>query len=122
MVRREHGFGRITGPGGLLWQELPNALTLLKRALRMCANKQLVIVDGVHGIGGPFERPGLEYMHERFGLRNRVERFFRYLKERTMMSHHKLSAREDHVHEIMKLKQFLTYTHYTTKPQGREAG
>jgi transposase-like protein len=26
-----------------------------------------------------FERLGLECRHERFGLRNRVERFFRYL-------------------------------------------
>jgi len=27
----------------------------------------------------------LEYRHERFGLRNRVERFFTYLKERTII-------------------------------------
>jgi hypothetical protein len=26
-------------------------------------------------------------------MRNRVERFFRYLKERTVVFHHKLSAR-----------------------------
>jgi hypothetical protein len=31
-------------------------------------------------------------------MRNRVERFFRYLKERTMVFHHKLSAR-DHTRE-----------------------
>jgi hypothetical protein len=33
-------------------------------------------------------------MHERFGLRNRVERFFRYLKERTIVFHHKMNARK----------------------------
>jgi hypothetical protein len=33
-------------------------------------------------------------------LRNRVERFFRYLKERTIILHHKLSAR-DHMQDIM---------------------
>jgi hypothetical protein len=35
-----------------------------------------------HGIG-ELERLGLEYRHEKFGMRNRAERFFRYLKERT---------------------------------------
>jgi putative transposase len=29
-----------------------NALAFLKKALRMCTNKPLVIVDRVHGIGG----------------------------------------------------------------------
>jgi transposase-like protein len=54
-----------------------------------------------------FERLGLEYKHERFGLRNRVERFFRYLKERTAVFHHKLSARND-IQGITNLKLFLT--------------
>jgi hypothetical protein len=39
------------------------------------------------------ERLRLEYRRERFGMRKRVERFFRYLKERTVVSHHKLSTR-----------------------------
>ena len=34
----------------------------------------------VHGI----DRLGLEYSVKRFGMRGRVERFFRYLKERTV--------------------------------------
>jgi len=38
-------------------------------------------------------------------MRNRVERFFRYL-ERTVVFHHKLSAR-DHIQGINNLKQFL---------------
>jgi hypothetical protein len=41
-----------------------------------------------------------------FGLRNRVERFFRYLRERIMIFHHKLSAR-NHVQGVMSLKLFL---------------
>jgi hypothetical protein len=39
-------------------------------------------------------------------MRNRVERFFRHLKERTIVFHHKLSAR-DHVQGINNLKLFL---------------
>ena len=47
------------------------------------------------------------YMYERFGIRNRVERFFRYLKERTMVFHHKMSAK-DHIQGINNLKLFLS--------------
>jgi|FaiFalFF_MnMetaG_3_1042247.scaffolds.fasta_scaffold55152_1 hypothetical protein len=39
-------------------------------------------------------------------MRNRVKRFFRYLKERTMVFHHKLSARK-HIQGIINLKLFL---------------
>jgi len=70
-----------------------NALAFLKKALRMCTNKPLVIVDRGPWYRWVLERLGLEYKHGRFGLRNRVERFFRYLKERTIVFHHKLSAR-----------------------------
>jgi transposase-like protein len=53
-----------------------------------------------------FERLGLEYMYQRFGMRNRVERFLRYLKERTMVFHHKMGAR-NHIQGINNLKLFL---------------
>jgi hypothetical protein len=45
-------------------------------------------------------------MYERFGMRNRAERFFRYLR-RGPVFHHKLSTR-DHIQGINNLKQFLT--------------
>jgi transposase-like protein len=53
------------------------------------------------------QRLGLEYRHEKFGMRNRVERFFRYLKERTVVFHHKMSAR-NHAQGINNLKLFLS--------------
>jgi transposase-like protein len=84
-----------------------NALTFLKKALKMCTNKPLVIVDRGPWYRWAFERLGLEYRHERFGMRNRVERFFRYLKERTMVFHDKMSAR-NHVQGITNLKLFLS--------------
>ncbi len=52
------------------------------------------------------QRLGLEYEHQRFGIRNRGERFFRYLKERTMVFHNKLSAR-DYEQRIKNLNLFL---------------
>jgi transposase-like protein len=93
-----------------------NALSFLKKALKMCTNKPLVIVDKGPWYRWAFERLGLEYRHERFGMRNRVERFFIYLKERTIIFHHKLSTR-DHIQRITNLKLFLSvfmpYYHVT---------
>ncbi|MEM0262063.1 MAG: hypothetical protein QXN17_05370 [Nitrososphaerota archaeon] len=60
------------------------------------------------------ERLGLKYEYQRFGMRNRVERFFRYLKERTAVFHNKLSAR-NHIQGITNLNLFLNYPHYTIR-------
>ena len=61
---------------------------------RSCLNKPRVIVDRGPWYRWALERLGVEYEHQRFGMRNRVERFFRYLKERTSVFHNKLSARD----------------------------
>ncbi|MCS7367732.1 MAG: hypothetical protein NDF52_07640 [archaeon YNP-WB-062] len=55
---------------------------------------------------GALERLELEYRHEKFGMGNRVERFFRYLKERTVILHYKMSAR-NHIQGITNLKPLL---------------
>jgi len=39
------------------------------------------------------ERLGLKYQYQRFNIRNKVEKSFRYLKERTAVFHHKMSAK-----------------------------
>jgi transposase-like protein len=50
-----------------------NALAFLKKALRMCTNKPLVIVDKGPWYRWAFERLGLEYRYERFCIRNRLK-------------------------------------------------
>jgi transposase-like protein len=94
-----------------------NAPSFLKKALRMCTDKPLVLVDKGPWYRWAFERLGLEYRHERLGMRNRVERFFRYLKERTLVFHHKMSAR-NHLQGITNLKLFLSL--FTLYYQARE--
>jgi len=59
------------------------------------------------------ERLGLEYRHERFGLRNTVERFFRYLKERTERFYNtintwKIQSIEDYAKTIAIIRNLLT--------------
>jgi transposase-like protein len=44
-----------------------NALSFLKKALRMCTNKPLVLVDKGPWYRWAFERLGLEYRHEEQG-------------------------------------------------------
>ncbi|MEM1943494.1 MAG: hypothetical protein QXO30_00830 [Candidatus Caldarchaeum sp.] len=52
------------------------------------------------------QRLGIEYEHQRPGIRNRVERLFRYLEERKAVFHGKPSA-TSHAQGMRKL--------YTTK-------
>ena len=73
---------------------------------KICINKPLVIVDKSPWYRWALERLGLEYRHERLGLRSRVERFFRYLNERMMVFHHKMSVR-DYKQGIRNLNLFL---------------
>jgi len=75
------------------------------------------VVDGAHGIGGRLRGLGLS-----IGVRNRIERFFRHLKERTVVFHHKMSAR-DHVQGIKNLKLFLNlFTLYYQRQRGQKVG
>jgi|GEM_PF-1240062 len=50
-------------------------------------------------------------------MRNRVERFFRYLKERTIVFHHKISAR-DHIQGINNL--FTVYYQASRRGGGQK--
>jgi hypothetical protein len=68
------------------------------------------------------EKLRVEYKYERFGVRNKVERFSRYLKERIMVFHHKLSA-GNRIQGIINLKLFLnlfTIYYQIVKMEGGE--
>lgn len=62
-------------------------------SLKKCLNKPKIIVDKGPWSSCALERLGLEYEHQRVGMRNRVERLFRYPKERTTVFPNKLSAK-----------------------------
>jgi putative transposase len=59
------------------------AMKFLRIVLDRCLNKPLIIVDRGPWYRWALERLGLKYRYQRFGLRNAVERFFGYLKQRT---------------------------------------
>jgi transposase-like protein len=58
-------------------------MKFLRMVLGRCLNKPLIIVDRGPWYRWALERLGLKYQYQRFGLRNAVERFFGYVKQRT---------------------------------------
>jgi len=53
--------------------------------LDRCLNKPLIVVDGGPWYRWALERLGLKYQYKTFGIRNAVERFFGYIKQRTRL-------------------------------------
>jgi transposase-like protein len=62
---------------------IPNAIKFLKMVLRSCDGKPIVVVDRGPWYRWALERLGITYFHETFGNRNKIERWFRELKNRT---------------------------------------
>ncbi len=93
------------------WQRSPmNAERVLKKALKLCLNKPLILVDKGPWYGEALTSLGLSSMHVTHGLRNRVERWFRTLKERTRRFYNNMNARKP---GLLPMKLFLNlYTYY----------
>jgi len=90
-----------------------NAITFLKKTLKPCSNKPLVIVDRGPWYRWALDRLGLKYQYQRFCLRNIVERFFRYLKQRTERFYNnintwKTQSIEDYVSTIAIIRNLHT--------------
>jgi transposase-like protein len=68
------------------------AIKFMRMVLDRCLNKPLVIVDRGPWYRWALERLGLKYRYQRFGLRNAVERFFGYLKQRTRRFHNNINT------------------------------
>ena len=65
------------------------------------------------------DRLGLEYRYERFGLRNTVERFFRYLKERTRRFYNNINTwRIQSIEDYAKTIAIIRNLHIIIKTQG----
>ena len=89
------------------------ALKFIRMVLDRCLNKPLIIVYRGPWYRWALDRLGLEYRCERFGLRNTVERFFRYLKERTRRFYNnintwKTQSIEDYAAAIAIVRNMLT--------------
>jgi Transposase and inactivated derivatives len=72
---------------------IPNAIKFLKMVLRSCDGKPIVVVDRGPWYRWALDRWGMNYFHETFGNRNRIERRFRELKERTKRFYNNVNAK-----------------------------
>jgi transposase-like protein len=72
---------------------IPNAIKFLKMVLRSCDCKPIVVVDRGPWYRWALERLGITYFHETFGNRNRIERLFRELKERTKRFYNNVNSK-----------------------------
>jgi len=68
------------------------ALKFLRMVLGRCINKPLIIVDRGPWYRWALERLGLKYRYQRFGIRNAVERFFGYIKQRTRRFYNNINS------------------------------
>lgn len=95
------------------------ALKFIRMVLDRCLNKPMIIVDGGPWYRWALDRLGLEYRYERFGLRNTVERFFRYLKERTRRFYNNINTwRIQSVEDYAKTIAIIRNLHIIIKTQG----
>jgi transposase-like protein len=68
------------------------ALKFLRMVLDRCINKPLIIVDRGPWYRWALERLGLKYQYQTFGIRNAVERFFGYIKQRTRRFYNNINS------------------------------
>ena len=104
------------------WQRSAmNAEHVLKKALTLCLNKPLILVDKGPWYLDALQSLQLKWMHITRGLRNRVERWFRTLKERTRRFYNNFPSRKRGIKCVKLFLETFTYwynnlrTHQTLK-------
>ncbi|MFP3209722.1 MAG: hypothetical protein RXR82_08620, partial [Nitrososphaeria archaeon] len=87
-----------------------DALLFLSRVLGACTNKPVFVVDRGPWYSWAFQELGLEYYHETFGDRSRVERFFGSLKRRTRVFLKDINARRSRIASLDRMMNiFFVY-------------
>jgi transposase-like protein len=72
---------------------IPSAIEFLRKVLDSCEGKPVIVVDRGPWYRWALERLEMTYFHETFGKRNRIERWFREMKERTKMFYNNINAK-----------------------------
>jgi len=86
---------------------------------KICINKPLVIVDKSPWYRWALDRLGLKYQYQRFGVRNVVERFFGYLKQRIEKFYNNINTwKIQSIEDYAKTIAITRNLHTTIKTQG----
>jgi transposase-like protein len=73
---------------------IPSAIEFLRKVLDSCEGKPVIVVDRGPWYRWALERLGIIYFHETFGNRNRIERWFRELKNRTKRFYNNVNSKK----------------------------
>jgi len=95
---------------------LPNAIKFLKMVLRSCDGKPIVVVDRGPWYRWALERLGMTYFHETFGNRNKIERWFRELKDRTKRFYNNVNSKT--LKSLEELVTAIAIMHNITRAGG----
>jgi transposase-like protein len=72
---------------------IPCAVKFLRKVLDSSEGKPVIVVDRGPWYRWALERLGITYFHETFGNRNRIERWFREIKNRTKMFYNNVNSK-----------------------------
>jgi len=97
---------------------LPNAIKFLKMVLRSCDGKPIVVVDRGPWYRWALDRLGMTYFHETFGNRNKIERWFRELKNRTKRFYNNVNSKT--LKSIEELVTAIAIMHNIIRAGGEE--
>ena len=76
------------------WQRSSlNAYIFIRKVLKACLNKPLILIDGGSWYPWALSQIGLKWLHLTFGERNAIERYFRTLKERLKGFYNNINAK-----------------------------
>jgi putative transposase len=94
---------------------IPSAIEFLRKVLDSCEGKSVIVVDRGPWYRWALERLGIIYFHETFGKRNRIERWFREMKERTKRFYNNVNSKT-----LKSLEELVTAIAATHNISGQE--
>ena len=97
---------------------IPSAIKFLRKVLDSCVGKPVIVVDRGPWYRWALDRLGITYFHETFGNRNRIERWFRELKNRTKRFYNNVNSKK--LKSLEDLVTAIAIMHNITRAGGEE--
>jgi transposase-like protein len=110
LVAVDEAVLKVSGQTRYLWAEIdvdtneilavyasrgiPCAAKFLRKILDSCGGKPVIVVDRGPWYRWALDRLGITYIHETLGKRNRIERWFREMKNRTKRFYNNVNSKK----------------------------
>jgi putative transposase len=97
---------------------IPSAIKFLRKVLDSCVGKPTIVVDRGPWYRWALDRLGITYFHGAFGERNRIERWFREVKDRTKRFYNNINSKK--LKSIEELVTAIAMMHNIIRAGGEE--